>query len=127
MYKTKLPCRRPDVSWFLVLLLLILLSNYPDSEANPGWDLRDNNSTKPVPESGTGEMGSIITKENEMTGKFYLAEQYNLYGKEVNFWRTVETTCNSLNYFTDGTCSSEYFIVEGYLKNYKRQPEGILD
>ena len=68
-----------------------------------------------------------FSKENEMTGKFYLAEQYNLYGKEVNFWRTVETTCNSLNYFTDGTCSSEYFIVEGYLKNYKRQPEAILD
>jgi len=62
-----------------------------------------------------------FSSENEQTGQFYLAEQYKLYGKEVNFWRTVETTCNSLNYFTDGTCSNEYFIVEGYLKNYSRE------
>lgn len=48
---------------------------------------------------------------------FYLAQRYMLYGKEINFWRTVETSVNSLNYFTDGTCSDEYFIVEGYLKN----------
>lgn len=48
---------------------------------------------------------------------FYLAQRYMLYGKEINFWRTVETSINSLNYFTDGTCSDEYFIVEGYLKN----------
>ncbi|MFW6311893.1 MAG: hypothetical protein ACOC1K_06630, partial [Nanoarchaeota archaeon] len=52
-------------------------------------------------------------------GKFYLAEQYMIYGKEVNFWRTVETSCNSVNYFTDGTLSDEYFIVEGYLKYSK--------
>lgn len=50
-------------------------------------------------------------------GDFYLAEQYEVYGKEVNWWRTVETSCNSFNYFTDGTISNEYFIVEGYLKN----------
>ena len=59
-----------------------------------------------------------FAKYHKQTGNFYLAEQYELYGKEVNFWRTVETSCNSLNYFTDGTCSNEYFIVEGYLKNY---------
>ncbi|MDX1284264.1 MAG: hypothetical protein R3182_04610 [Draconibacterium sp.] len=61
-----------------------------------------------------------FSSENKQTGQFYLAEQYEMYGKEVNFWRTVETTCNSLNYFTDGTCSNEYFIVEGYLKNYQK-------
>lgn len=48
---------------------------------------------------------------------FYCAQRYKIHGKEVNFWRTVETSINSLNYFTDGTCSDEYFIVEGYLKN----------
>lgn len=53
----------------------------------------------------------------EPYGHFYLADQYEWYGKEVNFWRTVETSCNSMNYFTDGTISDEYFIVEGYLKN----------
>jgi MoaA/NifB/PqqE/SkfB family radical SAM enzyme len=52
----------------------------------------------------------------EKTGEFYGADQYNVAGKEVNFWRTVETNVNSFNYFTDGTISDEYFIVEGYLK-----------
>lgn len=47
---------------------------------------------------------------------FHLAQRYMVYGKEVDFWRTVETSINSLNYFTDGTCSDEYFVVEGYLK-----------
>lgn len=52
-------------------------------------------------------------------GSFYLAEKYLYKSKEVNFWRTVETSCNSINYFTDGTVSDEYFVVEGYLKNMK--------
>ena len=55
--------------------------------------------------------------KNDRISDFYLAQRYMLYGKEINFWRTVETSVNSLNYFTDGTCSDEYFIVEGYLKN----------
>ena len=48
---------------------------------------------------------------------FFGAEVFEVFGKEVNFWRTVETSCNSINYFTDGTLSDEYFVVEGYLKN----------
>lgn len=51
---------------------------------------------------------------------FYCAQRYMIEDKEVNFWRTVETSVNSLNYFTDGVCSNEYFIVEGYLK-YKNK------
>ena len=58
-----------------------------------------------------------FSKSHIKTGDFYLAEQYELYGKEINFWRTVETSCNSFNYFTDGTFSKKYFIVEGYLEN----------
>ena len=50
-------------------------------------------------------------------GEFNMAEIFNVYGKDVSFWSTVETSVNSLNYFTDGVCSDEYFIVEGYLKN----------
>lgn len=53
-------------------------------------------------------------------GQFYNAEQYNYKGKEVDFWRTVETSINSFNYFTDGVISKEYFIVEGYLNNLKK-------
>lgn len=37
----------------------------------------------------------------------------------VTLWRTVETTVNSINYFTDGTLSDKYFIIEGYLDSKK--------
>ena len=57
-----------------------------------------------------------FASENKMFGKFCLAPQFKLFGKEIVFWRTIETSTNSLNYFTDGTCSDEYFIIEGYLK-----------
>ena len=57
---------------------------------------------------------------NNKIDDFYCAQRYMIEGKEVNFWRTVETSVNSLNYFTDGVCSDEYFIVEGYLK-YKNK------
>ena len=60
---------------------------------------------------------SDFKSRNELKGEFNLAPCFELFGKEVVFWRTVETSANSLNYFTDGTCSDEYFIVEGYLKN----------
>ncbi|NMC57891.1 MAG: radical SAM protein [Candidatus Methanofastidiosa archaeon] len=59
-----------------------------------------------------------FAQTHQQDGSYYLAQRYFLNGKEINFWRTVETSCNSLNYFTDGTCSNEYFIVEGYLKNH---------
>lgn len=45
------------------------------------------------------------------------AEVYEIYGQDVVFWRTVKTSVNSLNYFTDGTISDMYFVVEGYLEN----------
>ena len=51
--------------------------------------------------------------------EFATASIYDIYGKEVCFWRTVQTTVNSMNYFTDGTISEDYFVVEGYLKNRK--------
>ncbi len=47
------------------------------------------------------------------------AEEFDIFGMPVVFWRTVKTTVNSFNYFTDGTISKEYFIVEGYLKNQR--------
>lgn len=47
------------------------------------------------------------------------AEVYEIFGQDVVFWRTVSTSVNSINYFTDGTISDEYFIVEGYLKHHQ--------
>jgi molybdenum cofactor biosynthesis enzyme MoaA len=55
----------------------------------------------------------------ERKNDYCLAEVFELYGKDVVFWRTVHTSVNSLNYFTDGTISDEYFIVEGYLKELR--------
>lgn len=60
---------------------------------------------------------SQIEREHRFLRRFYGAEIYDVGGAEVTFWRTVETTVNSWNYFVDGTVSKEYFIVEGYLKN----------
>jgi MoaA/NifB/PqqE/SkfB family radical SAM enzyme len=47
-------------------------------------------------------------------------ETFLMYGKNVVFWRTIKTTANSINYFTDGTISEEYFIVEGWEKAHKK-------
>jgi molybdenum cofactor biosynthesis enzyme MoaA len=62
-----------------------------------------------------------MISKHKIYGDFYGAQLVNMFGKEVCFWRTVETSANSLNYFTDGTCSDNYFVVEGYLKNYKKE------
>lgn len=47
-------------------------------------------------------------------GDFETANTYIIFGKKVSFWRTVKTTVNSTNYFTDGTISDNYFVIEGY-------------
>jgi molybdenum cofactor biosynthesis enzyme MoaA len=60
-----------------------------------------------------------VQRRLPQTGTFYGAEVFNFRGKDVLFWRTTATSANSFNYFTDGTISEEYFIVEGYLKNYE--------
>jgi molybdenum cofactor biosynthesis enzyme MoaA len=44
------------------------------------------------------------------------AEVLQVFGIDVVFWRTVSTSINSYNYFTDGTVSDMYFVVEGYKK-----------
>lgn len=48
------------------------------------------------------------------------AEVYDVFGANTCWWRTVKTSINSWNYFTDGTISKQYFIVEGYQNNYKK-------
>jgi len=62
---------------------------------------------------------NIATKYPKV-GEFYLSQEHIIHNMRCFFWRTVETNINSLNYFTDGTCSDEYFVVEGYLKNRAR-------
>ena len=66
------------------------------------------------------ELYNKVKNEYPKLRDFYSAEIFEIYGKEVCFWRTVQTTVNSINYFTDGTLSEEYFVVEGYLKNMNK-------
>jgi len=49
-------------------------------------------------------------------GEYYGAPQHQIEGVVVTFWRTVQTQISSFNYFTDGTVSKDYFVVEGYRK-----------
>jgi molybdenum cofactor biosynthesis enzyme MoaA len=58
-----------------------------------------------------------VTAGLSLKDRFHGAEVYEINGKDVVFWRTVETSVGSWNYFTDGTISKEYFVVEGYKKN----------
>lgn len=60
-----------------------------------------------------------VEKKFGIYDTFYNAQRIRIFGKEVCWWRTVETTANSINYFTDGTISGNYFVVEGYLNNYQ--------
>ena len=58
----------------------------------------------------------IKTKYTQ-NGEFNLSQKFVINEMPVYFWRTVETSINSINYFTNGVLSDEYFVVEGYLKN----------
>jgi MoaA/NifB/PqqE/SkfB family radical SAM enzyme len=62
-----------------------------------------------------------VKNKYKLIGNFYLAQQFCISGIEVDFWRTVETSINSINYFTDGTLSNKYFVVEGYLEQQAQQ------
>lgn len=70
-------------------------------------------------------MYQVVVKNFPICGNFYNAQRINMFGKEVCWWRTVETSVNSLNYFTDGTISDNYFVVEGYLNNYNKGEKNV--
>ena len=60
---------------------------------------------------------TIVSRAFPLKRRFVTdAEVYDIYGQDVVFWRTIKTSVNSMNYFTDGTISEKYFIVEGYLE-----------
>jgi MoaA/NifB/PqqE/SkfB family radical SAM enzyme len=63
------------------------------------------------------ELHNYVAASFPLVKEFYGAPIYNIFGVECTFWRTVQTNIGSINYFTDGTISDEYFIVEGYQKN----------
>lgn len=62
------------------------------------------------------EVTSEIMEKLSYLRDYYTASIYDVYGIEVCLWKTVATTINSYNYFTDGIISTDYFVVEGYKK-----------
>ena len=60
---------------------------------------------------------SVIEEKYPYIREFYTSKIYDIDGMEVDLWRTVQTDINSLNYFTEGIISDDYFVIEGYNKN----------
>lgn len=58
-----------------------------------------------------------VRKKFLQVDEFEKSPILDIFGVRTSFWRTVETSVNSLNYFSNGVISEEYFIIEGYLKN----------
>lgn len=67
-----------------------------------------------------------VKREFPLVGHFYSAEVFKMFGKEVCFWRTVKTTIESFNYYTDGTINDEYFVIEGYMREAATYPRQNL-
>ncbi len=65
------------------------------------------------------EVTNQIIEKFSYIRDYYTASIYDIYGIEVCLWRTVATTINSYNYFTDGIISTNYFVVEGYKRESK--------
>jgi len=61
-----------------------------------------------------------VTQEYPVDGEYESATSYNIHGVSTSFWKTVATTANSMNYFTNGIVSDEYFIIEGYLNHCRK-------
>lgn len=60
---------------------------------------------------------SEVRAAYEPTRQFYTADCFDIFGKEVVFWRTVKTSIGSFNYYTDGSYTDDYFVIEGYMRN----------
>ncbi len=69
------------------------------------------------------EVFEEVKKNFPLVGHFYNAEVFSMYGKEVCFWRTVKTSIESYNYYTDGTINDEYFVIEGYMRESANYPK----
>ncbi|MDF2535102.1 MAG: Radical domain protein [Bacillales bacterium] len=72
------------------------------------------------------ELHAYVKENYPLVDTFHGASIYEIHGKKVSFWRNWNTNINSLNYFSDGTISESYFIINGYLQNQsKQEPEAI--
>jgi len=99
-----------------VLDIIKFLSNYPNVEYVQVRKIcTDNRYTELEEDMILFEQLEEQIKHQFMKIKeFESANSYMIYGKEVSFWRTVGTSVNSINYFTNGVLSDDYFVIEGY-------------
>lgn len=102
-----------------ILNLIKFVSKYPQIKyfqiRRISTDTRYREFRKPI--NLFDELLEKIKKRFKQIGEFELAPIFDIYGVKVVFWKTVETSVNSFNYFSNGVISDEYFIVEGYTKN----------
>lgn len=65
------------------------------------------------------KLSEYFSKKYAKIREYYTSKIYNICNVEVSMWKTIDTTINSYNYFTDGVISDNYFIVEGYDRREK--------
>lgn len=66
------------------------------------------------------ELSKYIENNYECIDEFYKAKIYDIFGIKTSLWKTVKTSINSFNYFTEGIISENYFVVEGYLQGREK-------
>jgi hypothetical protein len=69
------------------------------------------------------ELHQYVSENYKLVDTFHGTEFYEIFGKNVSFWKNWNTNINSLNYFSDGTISESYFIINRYLNNKNRKEE----
>lgn len=69
------------------------------------------------------ELHAYVAANFSLVDTFHGASIYEIHGKKVSFWRNWNTNINSMNYFSDGTISESYFIINGYLQNQVKELE----
>lgn len=67
------------------------------------------------------KLSEYFSKKYPKKREYYTSKIYNIGNVEVSMWKTIDTTINSYNYFTDGVISDNYFIVEGYDRREKEK------
>ena len=60
------------------------------------------------------QLHNEVAEKYHKVGEFYGAPIYNVCGVNATFWRTVQSSIGSINYFTDGTIANDYFVIKGY-------------
>ena len=55
-----------------------------------------------------------VMNKCEYMNDFYNMGQYKYKDLQVSLWEPLAATVNSINYFTDGLITDNYFIIEGY-------------